>query len=267
MKTFAVTSGKGGVGKTNFAANLGIALTQQNRRTIVFDADLGLANLDIILGIKPEFTLQHVLAGQHRVADVLCQGPGGIQIVAGGSAIASLMRVGPKRMEVFFTQVAELRFVTDILLFDTGAGIDSKVMGFVKAADEVILITTPDPASVTDAYATIKTIFKNRDDARINVVANQVSDGAQARTVYDMLARVAQEFLGKPLIYCGFVRMDAAVRDAVRARKPFLLADPNSPASEDIRMLAARFGASAEGGADDLGERLQSAFNVMEDVA
>ncbi|HTQ10448.1 MAG TPA: P-loop NTPase, partial [Fimbriimonadaceae bacterium] len=156
MHRIAITSGKGGVGKTNLAANLGIALSQLGSRTILFDADLQLANVDVALGIQPQFTLQHVVSGERSLSDAVSAGPGGLKVVAGGSAISTLMAAGPKRMGMFFDQLETLSLEADFLLFDTSAGLDNRVVAFWKASDEILVVTTPDPTSVTDAYATIK---------------------------------------------------------------------------------------------------------------
>ncbi len=238
MRTIAITSGKGGVGKTSLSANLGIALVEQGSRVVLFDADLQLANVDVALGIKPEFTLQHVVAEQKRLVEVLTEAPGGIKVVTGGSAVTTLMSAGPKRMGTFFSQFDELAESTDDLIFDTGAGLDNRVMKFLTMADEIILVTTPDPTAVTDAYATAKTAFRRKSDAKISVLVNMVNTESEGKAVYKTLANIAQSFLGKSIGYLGSIHHDPKVAAAIRSRQPFLVAAPATQASKDIRAIA-----------------------------
>ena len=240
MRTYCVTSGKGGVGKTTVSANLGIALAKKGQRVVVFDADLSLANLDLILGVRSDHSLQHVLAGEKSLGEIVHPAPGGIGVVCGGSAVGPLMASGPKRIGKFLEQLAELEALTDVLIFDTGAGLDTKVMSFAKAADEVLLIATPEPTSVTDAYATAKILWKRDPDARIHVVANQVSGPDEGYAIYSTLNAIATSFLDKSLEYAGAIPRDDAVTKCIRNRRPLLLEAPSSPASEGISEIAAQ---------------------------
>lgn len=239
MKTFAVTGGKGGVGKTSISANLGVAMAKLGYKAVVFDADLALANLEVVLGVRPEFTLQHVVAEEKSLAEIVARGPEGVGFVAGGSGIPVLMRSGPKRLGLFFEQLQELSESTDALIFDTAAGLDNKVTAFVKAADEVLLVTTPEPASLTDAYATIKTVLRAKKDAVIRVVVNMVDKEREAREVFDILERITRDFLKAEILYAGYVRRDTAAQKSAKNRKPFVQVAPESPASVDVTRLAA----------------------------
>jgi len=239
MRTFAVTSGKGGVGKTNVSANLSIAFAAKHQRVVTFDADIGLANLDVVLGTKSQYKLQHVLAREKTLQEVLEPGPGGIRYVAGGSGIESLVRMDGPDGEQFLMDLEQLENETDILLFDTGAGIDENVMTFLAAADEVLLVTTPDPASMTDAYATAKALLSRKPMASIKVIMNMVEDEAQARAIFAKLTSISQQFLGRPLSYGGSIRLDPKATVHIRQRRPFILADPDLAASKDVKAIAA----------------------------
>jgi flagellar biosynthesis protein FlhG len=262
MMAIAVTSGKGGVGKTVLAANLGIALSLKGQRVVLFDADLGLANLDIILGIKAEFTLEHVLDHVKDLSEVMVEGPGGTRVVAGGSGIGKLLRMSRKRFHEFLQQMSQLDSSTDCLIFDTGAGAEAKVITVLRCADEVVLVATPDPASIMDAYATAKVLFRHKPDAFIWVVVNFVTDAAQAEKVFLLLQSSTRRFLGKGLHYCGAVRQDAQVAHWVRQRRPFLEADPKLPASRDVMALADRLIARpSHQSLQGVVERVRSAFD------
>jgi flagellar biosynthesis protein FlhG len=239
MRTITITSGKGGVGKTTVACNLSIALAQSGLSVVLFDADLQLANVDVALGIQPEHHLHHVVAGEKTLREILTPGPGGIRVVSGGSAIPALMNAGPKRMAAFITQLAELSADTDVLIFDTGAGLDTRVITFMKLAQEIILVTTPDPTSVTDAYATVKTAFRRVDDPVIRVLVNQVGGEREGRVVFAALEGIVKTYLKKGLSFLGYVRQDFQAAAAIRKRKPFVLATPNAWSSEDIMEIAA----------------------------
>lgn len=238
MRTIAVTSGKGGVGKTNLSANLGIQLARKGRRVVIFDADLGLANLDVVLGVPATYTLQHVLSGERTLTQVLTDGPAGVRFIAGGSGVEALVNLSGPQLERFLSELAELERSTDILIFDTGAGIDGNVMTFLQAADETLLICTPDPASITDAYATAKALWTRRPDATVRVILNMVLDDAHAKAVYTKLRMITEQFLGKSLLYGGHVRQDNRALECIRKRRPFSLVNPALPASQDVTAIA-----------------------------
>ena len=262
MRTIAVTSGKGGVGKTNLSANLAIALTSLGKRVVVFDADLGLANLDVVLGTKSQFTLQHVLAGEKRLIEVVAPGPGGISFIAGGSGVQGLVNLNGQQLERFLAELAEFERSADILIFDTGAGIDELVMTFAEAADETLLVTTPDPASITDAYATAKLLYGRKPDASVRVVMNMVSDEAHAKAVFAKIQTISHQFLGKNLIYGGHIRNDHRAIACIRSRRPFLIADPTCPAAQDVSVVAARLtGQSYEVPQSTLSDRFRTIFS------
>ncbi|MEM4407386.1 MAG: MinD/ParA family protein [Candidatus Caldarchaeum sp.] len=265
MKTFAITSGKGGVGKTNLAVNLGIALAQRKKRVVLFDADLGLANVDVVLGARAPYTLQHVLVGEKTIPEIVTHGPCGLKFIAGGSGIESLVNLSGPQLDRFLSEVLELESQTDILIFDTGAGVDENVMTFLEASDEVLLVATPDPASITDAYATAKLHFARKPSATIRLLLNMVSDTKQAEIVYGRVNAIALQFLSQTLHYLGCVRYDAEVGQCVRKRQPFILSAPHSRAAEDVHRIANRMlGQFGEPQKTSLADRLRSLFSFSQ---
>lgn len=238
MRSIAITSGKGGVGKTNLSANLSIALSRLRQRVVVFDADIGLANLDVVLGCKVDGTLQHVVAGERTLRDVLHSGPSGIRFIPGGSGVESLVDLSDAQKDRFFSELESLERDVDVMIFDTGAGIDGNVMSFLKAADEVIVVVTPDPASLTDGYATIKALFRENPGASVKLVVNMVESELEAKQVYSHLYAVVQKFLAADLRYGGFVRLDPGAVSFIRKRVPFVIGNPHLPASQDISRIA-----------------------------
>lgn len=268
MRIVSITSGKGGVGKTNMAANLGIALSQLGNRVVLFDADLGLANLDVILGTSAEYSLHHAIDGNLCLSEVIANGPGGIRFLSGGAGVSKLINISKKRLQNFLQEFAQLESTTDFLIFDTGAGVDGRVMTFLRAAHEVVVVVTPDPASIADAYATMKVLLRLKPDANIKVLMNQVDCERQAEAVYRKLNDIAGHFLDANLSYLGSVRHDAEIGQWVRLRQPFVLAEPRLNASKDVVALAKKMGHQAE--IYDIGEhlmaRLGSAFGTEAEV-
>lgn len=238
MKTIAVTGGKGGVGKTLVSINLAIGLAQAGKRVVLFDADLQLANIDIALDLQPVMNLQHVVAGEATLLEVLTPGPAGIRVVTGGSAVQGLMNAGPKRMAMFLSQLETLRDSTDVLIFDTGAGLDQRVMTFLRLAEEIVLVTTPDPTSVTDAYATAKILWKKDPAAQVSVLCNMVQSQGEGLAVYQTLKGICEGFLGRSPRFLGSVHADLRAMESVRKRFPFVLLAPESPGAKDIQRLA-----------------------------
>ncbi|MCE9558695.1 MAG: MinD/ParA family protein [Armatimonadetes bacterium] len=238
MKTIAITSGKGGVGKTCLSTNLSIALSHFGQNVVLFDADLQLANVDVALGIRAEKTLRDVVSGEVSLKDALTPGPGGIRVAVGGSAIGTLMTAGPKRLGQFFDQIASLQDSTDFLIYDTAAGLENRVTTFLKNSEETILVTTPDPTAITDAYATAKVLFKKNPEATIRVVVNMVACAEEGYALFGHLNSVCKRFLDRELEYLGHVRQDPKAAQATRARKPVVLLSPDSAAAEDYVHIA-----------------------------
>lgn len=238
MKVFAVASGKGGVGKTTVSANMGVALALIGQRVVLVDADLGLANLDVALGIQADVTLQHVVEGLTSMPEATVPGPAGVRLIAGGSGISRMLRLSRVRLEVLLSRLSELEKTTDVVILDVSSGADPRVMTFLKAADEAILVTTPDPASIVDCYSTAKVLFRYKKDAIVNIVVNRVADEQQARCIFESIRSTSTRFLGRTVHYLGFVRHDEKAAEISATRQPFVLANPGLCASLDVRSLA-----------------------------
>ena len=238
MRVIAVSSGKGGVGKSCMSVNLAIALSKQGKRVVLFDADLQLANIDVMIGLKSEFNLQHVINGEMSLREVMVQGPSGISIVTGGSGVTTLMHAGPKRMATFFSQIDALAEDFDILIYDTAAGLDNRVFSFLLRSDETLVVTTTEPTSITDAYALIKVLTKRNPDAICRVLVNRVVNEHEARSVFEVLKTTAQNYLDVDLLYGGFVRQDSAFIEAMKKRQAMVVAYPTCRAASDIENVA-----------------------------
>lgn len=241
MKTIAITGGKGGVGKTLVSINLAIGLAQRGLRVVLFDADLQLANLDVALDIRPLLNLQHVVEGEATLREVLTPGPSGIRVVTGGSAVNGLMNAGPKRMGAFLGQLDDLVLDTDVLIFDTGAGLDQRVMTFLRLAEETVLVTTPDPTSVTDAYATAKVLWKREPAAQVSVLVNMVQTNEEAQRVTATLQGICEQYLGQKPRFLGAIRADLKAMESIRKRHPLMLLAPECGAAQDFARLASVF--------------------------
>ncbi len=236
----AVTSGKGGVGKSNIAVNLAIKLASADKEVVLLDADLGLANADVLCNIDLPSNLSHVIARKKELADVMVEAPGGFKLIGGASGLARMADLSDYDRQRLVTALAELEERSDVIIIDTGAGISPNVLSFTRAADQVLVVTTPEPTAITDAYAVIKVINRDQQDRPLSLLVNQVRFPGEGRLVYDRIAKVARQFLSVNVLDAGFVHSDPEVLSAVRRRTPFLLASPRCPASLCICQLAAR---------------------------
>jgi flagellar biosynthesis protein FlhG len=238
IRTIAITSGKGGVGKTNVAANLAIALRQSGERVMIFDADLGLSNIDVLLGLVTRYNIQHVLSGQKRLREVIVEGPHGIKILPASSGVQEMTHLDEfqrlKVLEEFDTYQGEI----DTLIIDTGAGISSNVAFFCVAAQTIILVLSPEPTALTDGYALIKVLYTKYQEKEFKILVNSAFDAAEALMVFKRLSLAAERFLQVSLDYLGFIPRDESVQKAVRAQKPFLDAYPASVASKNMMQIA-----------------------------
>lgn len=239
-RVLAVTSGKGGVGKTNFTLNLGLALLEYGQRVVLLDADMGLANIDVVLGMVPKYNLYHMVNGERRLSEIIVEGPKGIRIIPGGSGIKELAALQPWQFEALMMDVHSLEGTADLLLIDTGAGVSSNVLNFLLTADEVVIITTPEPTALTDAYGLIKIVSRENPKSILRLVVNKVESDAEGMLVAHKLKIVTKKFLDVDLEFYGHIVRDSAVSEAVKKQQPFVLAYPNSPASVCIHNLAAK---------------------------
>lgn len=240
FRAIAITSGKGGVGKTNLAINLAQALVQANHRVLLMDVDLGLANADILLGAVPPYHLGHFLRGQVDLPQVIYRTPTGIQLIAGGSGVEELANLSVSQLQPVFRSLQRLEGEAEYLILDTGAGLGDAVMEFVMAADEVIVVTTPEPTAMADAYTMIKALCHRNAAVKIWLVVNQAERPDDAAQVAERIVTTARDFLGAGVRHLGTIPRDPQVWQAVRQKVPYLLAYPNSPASRAVQALAAR---------------------------
>jgi flagellar biosynthesis protein FlhG len=240
-QTIAFTSGKGGVGKTSLSLNIAIALSkQENKKILVLDTDLGTANVDIILGVFPKYNISHVLYEDKPIEDVVVDGPFQVKILPGVSGVEELTTLTEIQQERFYDQLERYQddYQPDYIFVDTGAGIGSNVISFLLASDEVVIIATPEPTSMSDAYAIIKTLHKYDKMLKISVLVNMVSNEAQAKRVFSTIKTVSERFLSKELSLLGYVRFDRLMSQAIRKQKPVMITFPNSQASGEIEQLS-----------------------------
>ncbi|MFA5353759.1 MAG: MinD/ParA family protein [Thermodesulfovibrionales bacterium] len=240
IRTITVTSGKGGVGKTNMVASLAVALARAGRKVMILDADLGLSNIDVLFGIAPKYTIQHVLSGEKRLEEVLVDGPYGIKILPASSGVQELTGLNEfqrmKLIEEFDAYASDI----DLLLIDTGSGISENVAFFCISAQESIVVTSPEPTALTAAYALIKVLFTRYQEKDFKILVNSARNAEDAFQVFRSLSLAAEKFLNISLDYLGFIPFDESVPKAVRMQKTFYDAYPNSKAAESLRAIAAK---------------------------
>lgn len=237
IKIYTVFSGKGGVGKTNIAVNLAIALQRRGKRVLIIDADLGMANVDVIMGIYPKHTIYDVLFHKFPLKDTVITGYDGVNILPGGSGMLELTMLNMEQKEAFGQQFSTLEDI-DVILIDTGAGITKNSLSFVSFSQELILITTPEPTALTDAYSTIKIMKQYKLDKKTKVIVNRCSNSATGEHIYEKLNHTSKAFLNKPLEKLGCVVEDVKVIKSVMEQTPFLVQYPNCSASKCINQIA-----------------------------
>ena len=238
VRVIAVTSGKGGVGKSNVTVNLAVSLAQNGEKVMVMDADMGLANIDVLLGLSPHMNLSHVINGECTLEEIIIEGPKGIKIIPAASGIAAMSDLTPAQNAGVIRSFSELTDPVDTLLIDTAAGLSDSVVSYTRAAREVIVVVCDEPASITDAYAMIKVMNRDFDVQRFHVLSNQAQGAQQGRDLYNKLYRVSQKYLDVTLDYLGAVPYDDCLKKAVQKQKTVVEAYPRSPASMAFRQIA-----------------------------
>jgi len=238
VQVIAVTSGKGGVGKTNVAVNLGVSMACMGKDVMLMDADLGLANVDVMLGLRPRFNLSHVLSGERTLDEVVVDGPEGLKIVPASSGISSMAGLEPAQHAGVIRAFSELKYPLDVLLIDTAAGISDSVIAYTKAAQEVIVVLCDEPASITDAYALIKLLSREFGMHRFHVLANMVSSIQTGKELYRKILQVTDRYLDVALDFVGVIPNDEYLRKAVQRQKAVVDAYPRCKSSLAFKKLA-----------------------------
>ncbi len=239
VRVIAVTSGKGGVGKTSVVANLAYALAKMNKKILVLDADLSLANLDVSLGIVPRFNLHHVFLGEKRLSDIIVTGPGGMKIIPASSGVQELSELNEEQRLNFMEEIDLFDEEVDMLLIDTGAGISSNVMYFNAVAQDIIVVTSPEPTALTDAYALMKVMSLKYQEKNFKLLVNSVKSGKEAKEIFQNLSSAAEKFLPHLSIdYLGYILFDQKISLAIRQQRTVLDIYPNAQASKCFCTLA-----------------------------
>lgn len=241
-RVITVTSGKGGVGKSNVSVNLAIQLAKKGLRVIIFDADFGLANVEVMFGVIPRYNLSDLIYHGKSIQEIVTRGPMNIGFISGGSGILGLNNLYREQIMKLVKSIGELNEIADVIIIDTGAGVSDQVLEFVLASPEVLFVTTPDPSSLTDSYSLLKAMFRNpnfiKDGTTIHIVANKVNSIEEGRTVYDKLHSVVDQFLAGEVNYLGMIPQDTALERSVRQQKIVSLHEPNSEAAKAFEVLA-----------------------------
>jgi flagellar biosynthesis protein FlhG len=241
LRSIAVVSGKGGVGKSNLSVNLALAMGQMGVRVMLMDADMGLANADLLLGVVPKHHLGHVIGGQMGLEDILLSVDQGVSLIPGGAGFSDLADLDEQSQAMLIEKFSALEGRAEVLLVDTGAGIHRNVISFAAAADEVLLLTTTEPTAIRDAYGVLKSLVMGLSwKPNVSLVVNMAMSDDEAFSVADRIRLAAGQFLDLNVNYLGYVLWDQRVMDSVRRRRPFVLQSPDSPASSCVKVIARR---------------------------
>lgn len=241
-RVITITSGKGGVGKSNLAVNLAVQLSKKGKKVIILDADFGLANVEVMFGTIPKYSLADVIYNGKPIKEIISQGPNDIGFISGGSGIMGLNSLSKDKIKTLIRSMSEIDALADIVLIDTGAGISDQVMEFVVNSPEILLVTTPEPSSLTDSYSLLKALYKSdefsEDNVKIHVLANKVTSQEDGVAVFDKLNSVVEQFLNGNLDYIGVIPQDTVLERAVRRQKIVSITDPKADSSRAFEILA-----------------------------
>jgi flagellar biosynthesis protein FlhG len=260
-RVITVTSGKGGVGKTNLSVNMALAFARLGKKVIVMDADLGLANVNVMLNMIPKYNLYHVIKKQKTIREILVETEYGISIVAGASGFSQIANMGEEDRKDFISELDTLSNA-DIIIIDTSAGVSSNVLDFIAAADDAVIITTPEPTAITDAYGIIKIIATEYDSLNVGLklVVNRAKGAAQAKNVADRMINITGQFLNLKVEYLGFIYDDVSVPHAVLRQKPFMVVDPKCKASICVQHIVERMDRNRSGESSGFGGMFKKLF-------
>ncbi len=241
-RVIAVTSGKGGVGKSSTSINIALQFQRLGKKVVILDADFGMANIEVMFGVIPKYNLSDLLFKEKNIKDIVCEGPEGVGFISGGSGIAKLVNLDNEQIRRLVNKMAELEDIADVIIIDTGAGIAPSVMEFLVASPEILLVTTPEPTSITDSYALLKALSMNpnfdKETTKIRMIANKVSSESEGRKVYEKLSVVVTKFLNVDLGFVGVVPHDRDITKAIMKQKPVSLMYPNAVASRHYQLIA-----------------------------
>ncbi|MBU0566509.1 MinD/ParA family protein [bacterium] len=238
-RVITVSSGKGGVGKTNIAANLALSFSYLGKKVAVLDADLGLSNVNIVMGLvpPPRYNLSHIISGKKKLKEVMAEAPLGVKIIAGAVGASEIANLAKEQRDEFIKELSTISQFADLLIIDTGAGVSNNVLDFILAAKEVILVTTPEPTAITDAYGMIKVITGHEAEIDIKLIVNRASSFLEGKKVADRIADIAGQFLSVHIEKLGYVLEDPLVGKSIREQTPFILKHPTSKAASCIKHI------------------------------
>lgn len=261
-KIITVTSGKGGVGKSNFVVNLGILLQNRGKKVLIFDADIGMGNDDVLMGLYPKYNIFDIIFSEKSIEDIIVEGPNGISLIPGGSGLNRVQELTQEQRKLFLEKLENLDEF-DYILMDTGAGVSKSILSFISASEDLIILTTPEPTAITDAYSLIKATdhFKLKNEAKI--IVNKVFTRKEGEDTYNKFETTVNKFLNIKVKYLGCILDDKKLVQSVRQQKPFVLLYPNCDAAKDIENIAIKIiGEEVESidGAKGLFKRL---FNIF----
>ncbi len=240
-KVIAISSGKGGVGKTNFAINFSISLRRLGYEVVIIDADIGLSNIEILAGVNINNTISDIIFSGKDIFEIMADGPEGVKIISGGSGLKELKLLKDDNFPKLIQEIEKLQSTTDYIIIDTGAGISNSVTDFIMTSSEVIIICTPDPTSLMDSYTLIKSIVYTGFNGKINVVSNLVSNRNEGKEIFDRLYNATNNFLRVQINYLGYIEKNDLINYAVRNQIPFIVSHPNSLISKKINVMAMNF--------------------------
>ncbi|MCI8510035.1 MAG: MinD/ParA family protein [Lachnospiraceae bacterium] len=240
-RVIAVTSGKGGVGKTSISVNLALQLQEMGKKVVILDADFGLANVEVMLGIRPRYNLADLIFNNKSIEEIITEGPMGIGFISGGSGVQDLVNLDKENLKQLIAKLVKLDSLYDIVIIDTGAGISDSVVEFVLSSPEVLLVVTPEPTSITDAYSLLKAVNRKKEFDRgqksIKVITNRVESTREGQEIYDKIRIVVSKFLNIQLEYIGYIPQDKKIAAAVIEQKPVFISAPNSEPAVRIRSI------------------------------
>lgn len=262
-RIITITSGKGGVGKSNFVVNLAISLQKQGEKVMIFDADIGMGNDDVLMGIYPRYNVLDLMSGGMSIEDVLVDGPGGVKLLPGGSGLNNIEDLQQHEREQFLKKIESIEGF-DYIFIDTGAGISRSVLAFISCCDEVIIVTTPEPTSLTDAYSLLKAVKHFKISKEVNIVVNRTFEKSEGEQTFNKFNRAVERFLKVETNYLGCIDDDRKLVMAVREQSPVVISYPNSNAAKSIKAISEKVinkGSEIKGsGVEGLFKRL---FNIF----